>query len=142
MAQLHGMALVGGADEAESSNGPATSAIFALMKAYSYMEGVVNHMDIALHRASVVRREMQEGFDTELDRTTEQLMQMTASRDQVVQRETAATQEILVQGQIGGLVTTIANYQQVLDIVLQQQNEAWNVEVDLIVISCLCWRAI
>jgi hypothetical protein len=66
--QPGGNALEVSSDEAQSSAGPATSAMFAMMKTCACVMSVVDSMEHALHYANV-----------------KQLAQMTMQRDQVVQ---------------------------------------------------------
>jgi hypothetical protein len=77
-----GRSLKIGAAEAQNSDNPTMSAIFAVMKAFDGVEGSLRRVSGALDQARDDRRQLQWDHDAEIERLTVEMAQLTRQRDQ------------------------------------------------------------
>jgi hypothetical protein len=81
--QVRGRSLEISVAEAQNSDNPAMSAMFAVMKAFDGVEGSLRRVSGALGQARDDRRQLQWDHDAEIERLTAEMAQLTRQRDQV-----------------------------------------------------------
>jgi hypothetical protein len=106
--QARGRSLEISAAEAQNSDNPAMSAMFAVMKAFDGVEGSLRRVSSALGQARDNRHQLQRDHDVEIERLTTEMAQLTRRRDQSIQRTMVFEGDVRVlREQVGRL--TIAN---------------------------------
>jgi septal ring factor EnvC (AmiA/AmiB activator) len=101
------------------------SAMFAVMKAFDGVEGSLRRVSGALGQARDDRRQFQRDHDTEIERLTAEMAQLTRQRDQATQRTRVFKGDVrALREQVGRLTTANQNAERMLTHVLHQRNEA------------------
>jgi septal ring factor EnvC (AmiA/AmiB activator) len=127
--QARGRSLEIGTAEAQNSDNPAMSAMFTVMKAFDGVEGSLRCVSGALGQARNDRRQLQRDHDTEIERLTAEMAQLTHQRDQATQRTVVFEGDVrALREQVGRLTTTNRSAERMLTHVLHQRNEAWSAE--------------
>lgn len=127
--QARGRSLEISAAEAQNSDNPALSAMFAVMRAFDGVEGSLRRVSSALGQARDDRRQLQRDHDAEIERLTAEMAQLTRQRDQATQRTVIFEGDVrALREQLGQLTTTHRNAESMLAHVLHQRNEAWSAE--------------
>ena len=122
-------ALERSADEDQHSDSAAMSAMFALMKTYGGVERCLGRLSGSLLTVQDEKRQLQREFDTEVERLQAELARVTLERDQVVQKNSELSQDLLaVREQRDRVTTSHRNCERMLVHVLGQRNEAWHEE--------------
>ena len=75
--QARGRSLEIGVAEGQSSDNPAVSAMFVVMKVIDGVEGSLRHVSGALGHARDDRRQLQREHDTEIERLNAEMAQLT-----------------------------------------------------------------
>jgi hypothetical protein len=79
--QARGRPLEISAAEAQSRDNPSMSAMFVVMKAFDGVEGSLRRVSGALGQARDDRHQLQRDHDTEIERLTTEMAQLTHQRD-------------------------------------------------------------
>jgi chromosome segregation ATPase len=127
--QARGRPLEISSAEAQSSDNPAMSAMFAVMKTFHGVEGSPRRVPGALGQARNGRRQLQRDHDTIIERLNAEMAQLAHQRDQVTQRMGVFEGDVrALREQIDRLTTANRNIERMLIHVLHQRNEAWSTE--------------
>jgi chromosome segregation ATPase len=103
--------------------------MFAVMKTFDGVEGSLRRVSGALGQAHDDRRQLQRDHDTEIERLTIEMAQLTSQRNQATQRTVVFEGDVrALREQVGRLTTANMNVERMLTHVLHQRNEAWSVE--------------
>jgi hypothetical protein len=81
--QARGRSLEIGVAEGQSSDNPAMSAMFTVMKAFDGVEGSLRRVSSALGQAHDDRCQLQRDHDAEIERLNAEMAQLTRQRDLV-----------------------------------------------------------
>jgi hypothetical protein len=127
--QARGRSLEISVVEAQNSDNPAMSAMFAVTKAFDVVEGSLRRVSSDLGQACDNRRQLQRDHDADIERLTAEMAQLTRQRDQATQRTMVFEGDVrALREQVGCLTTANRNAERMLTHVLHQRNEAWSVE--------------
>jgi chromosome segregation ATPase len=127
--QARGRSLEISVAEAQNSDNPAISAMFAVMKAFDGVEGSLRCVSGALGQARDDQRQLQRDHDAETEKLTAEMAQLTHQRDQATQRTVVVEGDVrALREQVGRLTTANRNVERMLTHVLHQRNEAWSAE--------------
>ena len=123
--QADGMALVGGAEEAESSSTPAMSTLFAVMKAYHCLHTYMLHCDSQQREMRRQAHRERQDFEAEVERLNEELARMTAEKDKAVdeKKETAQLARQL-RSRLDKMTTSLHNCEALLGRTVQEKEAA------------------
>jgi chromosome segregation ATPase len=125
--QARGRSLEIGAAEAQNSDNPAMSAMFAVMKAFDGVEDSLRRVSGALGQARNDRCQLQRDHDAEIERLTTEMTQLTRQRDQATQRTVVFEGDVrALREQVGRLTIANRNAEHMLTHVLHQRNEVWS----------------
>jgi len=88
-------ALERSADEDQHSDSATMSAMYALMRTYGGLERCLGCLSGSLLTVQDEKRQLQREFDTEVERLQAELSSMTRERDQVVQKNSELSPDLL-----------------------------------------------